>query len=316
MSSPINRAMGTGEWLLLIALSILWVGTFFLAELALRELPPLLIVLGRVGFAALALNLVLLVTGHALPRQRRTWGAFFGMGALNNLIPFSLIFWSQTEIASGLAAILNATTPLFTVVLAHFLTRDERMNAGRLGGVLLGLIGVAVMIGPDALRGLGRNVLAQIAVLGAALSYACAGIFGRRFRGLPPLVTATGQVTATTLMMLPLALVFERPWQLPLPGPLTWAALLGLALICTALAYVLYFRILATAGATNLLLVTFLIPVSALLLGITILGEQIAPRAFAGMALIGLGLAAIDGRPLAWLRPRASGRRSPGSASP
>jgi drug/metabolite transporter (DMT)-like permease len=302
MAVPINRAMGAGEWLLLIALSILWGGSFFFAELALRELPTLLVVLGRVGLAALALNLVLRMKGRALPRDRRTWGAFFGMGALNNLIPFGLIFWGQTEIASGLAAILNATTPLFTVVLAHFLTRDERMGAGRLGGVLLGLVGVAVMIGPDALKGLGLDVVAQIAVLGAALSYACAGIFGRRFRDLPPLVTATGQVTATTLMMLPLALALERPWELPLPGALTWTALLGLALICTALAYVLYFRILATAGATNLLLVTFLIPVSALFLGITILDEQIASRDLAGMALIGLGLAAIDGRLLARVR--------------
>jgi drug/metabolite transporter (DMT)-like permease len=311
MATPINRAMGAGEWLLLIVLSILWGGSFFFADLALRELPPLLVVLGRVGFAALALNLVLRASGRALPRDRRTWGAFFGMGALNNLIPFSLIFWGQTEIASGLAAILNATTPLFVVVLAHFLTRDERMSAGRLGGVLLGLAGVAVMIGPDALQGLGLDVLAEIAVLGAALSYACAGIFGRRFRGLPPLVTATGQVTATTLMMLPLALTLERPWLLPLPGALTWAALLGLALVCTALAYVLYFRILATAGATNLLLVTLLIPVSALFLGMTILGERLALRDFAGMALIGLGLAAIDERPLGRLRRALSAKARP-----
>ncbi|HET6222376.1 MAG TPA: DMT family transporter [Dongiaceae bacterium] len=313
MSGAVNRAMGAREWLLLIVLSLLWGGSFFFAELALGELPPLMVVLGRVGFAALALNLVLLVTGRALPRDPRTWGAFFGMGLLNNLIPFSLIFWGQTEIASGLAAILNATTPLFGVVLAHVLTRDERMTAGRLGGVLLGLAGVAVMIGPDALKGLGLDVLAEIAVLGAALSYACAGIFGRRFRGLPPLVTATGQVTATTLMMLPVALALDRPWLLPLPGAVTWTALLGLALVCTALAYVLYFRILATAGATNLLLVTFLIPVSALFLGMTILGERLDPRDFAGMALIGLGLAAIDGRPLA--RVRALRTRQPAASS-
>src|SRR5262245_27621273 len=288
-------------WSWLVSLSILWGGSFFFAKVAVGELGPLTVAFVRVALAALALGLIL----TALPRPplhpNAPWRDYVVMGFLNNALPFSLIFWGQTEIASGLAAILNATTPLFTVVLAHFFTRDEPMSAGRLGGVLVGLAGVAVMIGPGALKGLGLDVLAQIAVLGAALSYACAGIFGRHFRGLPPLVTATGQVTATTLMMLPLALVVERPWQLTLPGALTWTALLGLALICTALAYVLYFRILATAGATNLLLVTFLIPVSALLLGISILGEQIAPRDFTGMALIGLGLAAIDGRPLAWL---------------
>jgi drug/metabolite transporter (DMT)-like permease len=218
------------------------------------------------------------------------------MGGLNNLIPFSLIFWGQTRIASGLASILNSTTPLFAVVLAHLLTRDEKLTANRAAGVLFGIVGVVVMIGPDALGGLGSNVLAQIAVLGAALSYAFAGIYGRRFRDLPPLVTASGQVTATTILMLPVLLVVDQPWTLPVPGARTWAALAGLALLSTALGYVLYFRILAVAGATNLLLVTFLIPVSALILGVSVLGERFDGRHFGGMALIALGLAAIDGR--------------------
>jgi drug/metabolite transporter (DMT)-like permease len=232
------------------------------------------------------------------------------MGLLNNLIPFSLIFWGQTHIASGLASILNSTTPLFTAVLAHFLTRDERLTANRLAGVLAGLAGVVVMIGPDVLVGLRANVLAQSAVLCAALSYALAGIYGRRFRGTPPLVTAAGQVTSTSVLLLPVVLLADRPWTLPLPGARTWAAVAGLALLCTALAYVIYFRILAVAGATNLLLVTFLIPVSALLLGGLVLGERLEPRHFGGMGLIALGLAAMDGRPLRKARelltPRAA----------
>ncbi len=302
--TEINRTMGAMEWALLIVLSVLWGGSFFFAEVALVELRPFTVVLCRVGFAALVLVAVVYATGQRLPRRGDLWGAFFVMGALNNLIPFTLIVWGQTHIASGLASILNAATPLFTVVLAHLLTHDEKMTPNRLAGVVLGLAGVAVLIGPEVLRGLGFHLVAQLAVLGAALSYAFAGIFGRRFRGEPPLVVAAGQVTATTVMILPIALFADRLWAVPLPGATTWAAIAGLAVLSTALAYVIFFRILATAGATNLLLVTLLIPVSAILLGTAILGERLAFGHFAGMALIGLSLAAIDGRPLKALRRR------------
>ena len=302
--TEINRTMGATEWALLIVLSVLWGGSFFFAEVALVELRPFTVVLCRVGFAALVLVAVVYATGQRLPRRGGLWGAFFVMGALNNLIPFTLIVWGQTHIASGLASILNAATPLFTVVLAHLLTHDEKMTPNRLAGVVLGLAGVAVLIGPEVLGGLGFHLVAQLAVLGAALSYAFAGIFGRRFRGEPPLVVAAGQVTATTVMILPIALFADRLWAVPLPGATTWAAIAGLAVLSTALAYVIFFRILATAGATNLLLVTLLIPVSAILLGTAILGERLAFGHFAGMALIGLGLAAIDGRPLKALRRR------------
>jgi drug/metabolite transporter (DMT)-like permease len=293
---PINPSMGAIEWLLLITLSLLWGGAFFCSEVALEEVRPFTLVLGRVGFAAIVLLGVVYLSGQRMPRGWVAWAPFLAMGALNNLIPFSLIVWGQTEITGGLASILNATTPLFTVLLAHFLTRDERITPSRLAGLALGIAGVVVMIGPAALRGLGVHLLAQIAVLGAALSYAFAGIYGRRFRGQPPLVTAAGQVSASTLMMLPIALLLDRPWTGPLPSVPAWAAILGIAILGTALAYILYFRILAAAGATNLLLVTFLIPVSAVLLGAAILGERLDPEHFSGMTLIGLGLAAIDGR--------------------
>ena len=306
MGSDRALRMGAIEWLLLLALSVLWGGSFFFAKLAVAELPPFTIVLGRVGLAALALNLLVRATGHRMPRDRASWAAFFAMGALNNLMPFSLIVWAQTQIASGLASILNGATPLLTVLLAHWLTDDERLTWNRLAGVLLGLAGVGVMIGLEALSGLGLHVVAEVAILVATLSYACAGIFGRRFRGLPPLVTATGQVTATSLMMLPIALAVDRPWTLAMPHALTLAAVAGLALLSTALAYLLFFRILAVAGATNLLLVSLLIPVSALLLGYFILGEGLALQHILGMALIALGLAAIDGRALAALRRRRS----------
>ena len=318
--ATIKTRMGPREWALLVTLSILWGGSFFFTEVALAALPPLSVVFARVAIGALALLVLVHAAGLRLPRGLRLWRAFFVMGALNNLIPFSLIVWGQTAITGGLAAILNATTPLFTVVLAHILTRDERLTLAKLAGVAVGFLGVAVMIGPQVLGGLatgglGIAVLAHLAVLGAALSYAFAGIYGRRFRDTPPLITATGQVTASTIMLCPLALMVDQPWTLALPDPeITWAinwaivgALLGLGLLSTAAAYVIYFRILARAGATNLLLVTFLIPVSAILLGVMVLSEQLTAAQVAGMGLIALGLVAIDGRVPRWFGGESSG---------
>jgi drug/metabolite transporter (DMT)-like permease len=301
----INRTMTGPEWAMLLALSVLWGGSFFFTGVALRALPPFTLVVLRVGLAALILAVVLHAIRLPMPRGGRVWAAFFGMGLLNNVVPFSLIVWGQTQIASGLAAILNATTPLATVLVAHFLTADEKMTRNRVAGVLIGLLGVALMIGPDTLRGLGTEVLAQLAVLGASVSYAFAAIFGRRFgrMGVAPMATATGQVMASTLMLLPIALLVEQPWTLPMPSLTVCGAVLGIAALSTALAYVLYFRILSTAGATNLLLVTFLIPVSAILLGSLVLGERLDAAHFVGMALIGAGLAAIDGRVLRLGRP-------------
>ena len=300
------------DWTLLLALSILWGGSFFFVGVAVKALPPFTIVLLRVAIAATALHAVLRLSRTAMPWDRRTWLAFFGMGLLNNSIPFSLIVWGQTQIASGLASILNATTPLFTVLVAHLLTADERLSKGRIAGVLIGLAGIVVLIGPQALAGLGQDVAAQLAVLGAAVSYGFAAIFGRRFKrmGVPPLATAAGQVTASSLLLLPVALIVDRPWTLAWPEPSAWGAIVGLALLSTALAYVVFFRILASAGAVNLSLVTFLIPPSAILLGVAILGERLQATDFLGMALIGLGLAAIDGRIAARFSPRAAGSSS------
>lgn len=290
------------EWLLLAVLSVLWGGAFFFAKVALSEVGPLTLVFGRVALAAVALWFVVLALGVTAPHQRRVWRDLFIMGALNNALPFSLIFWGQTIIASSLASILNATTPVFTVVLAHYLTHDERMTVNRLAGVVLGLVGVATLIGPDALAGLGGDVAAQLACIAGAMFYACAGIFGRRFHTLPPTFTAAGQLTASSIIMLPIVLVVEAPWSSAWPAATAWGALAALALISTAAAYVIYFRILAVAGATNILLVTLLVPVSALWLGTAILGERLDVHHLLGMALIGLGLAAIDGRPLRWFQ--------------
>jgi drug/metabolite transporter (DMT)-like permease len=308
MQQHTNTTMSATEWAVLFVLSMLWGGSFFFTGVALTALPPFTLVVLRVGLAAVILNLAVPMLGLRVPRDVRTWAAFVSIGVLNNVVPFCLIVWGQTHIASGLAAVLAATTPLFTVVVAHLLTQDERMTTNRLSGVLVGLAGVAVMVGPSALVGLGSDVLAQVAVLGAAASYACAGVYGRRFRrmGVQPLATAAGQVTASALVLLPVALAVDRPWTLAMPGAPVWGAVLGIATLSTALAYVLYFRLLATAGATNLSLVTFLVPLSAILLGSLILGERLDARNYFGMALIGGGLAAIDGRLFRSRTPRAT----------
>ncbi|MCB9959301.1 MAG: DMT family transporter [Rhodospirillaceae bacterium] len=311
--SPANRPMGALDWATLIALSLLWGGSFFFNQVAVADIPVFSVVVGRVALAAAILHAVVRLAGLAMPTDPKIWLAFLGMGLFNNAIPFSLIVWGQTQIGSGLASILNATTPLFTVLVAHRFTADEKITPARLAGVLVGLIGVAVMLGIDALGTLGASLAAQLACLAAALSYAAAGVFGRRFRtlGVSPLATATGQVTASSVLLAPVMLAVDRPWQMDLPGGEALGALVGLAALSTALAYILYFRLLANAGATNLLLVTFLIPVSAIALGVLVLGERLSAVHLAGMALIGLGLALIDGRLV-----RLAARHLPGPAGP
>lgn len=312
-----QQGMTPNALVLLLALSLLWGGSFFFVAVAVKVLPPLTIVALRVGIAAIALWGFCLLQGVSVPRTPVVWHAFLIMGLVNNAIPFTLIVWGQGQIASGLASILNATTPLFTVVLAGLFLADERMTLTKFGGVVIGFTGTVVMIGPALLTGRDASALAQAAVLAAALSYAFATVFGRRFRnmGVHPVMTATGQVTLSSLILVPLALVVERPFSLPMPQPEVWISVLGLALLSTALAYILYFRILALAGATNLALVTFLIPVSAILLGAAFLGERLAPQHFAGMGLIALGLVVIDGRLPRILLDRLS-KQSNGTSPP
>jgi drug/metabolite transporter (DMT)-like permease len=275
-------------------LAVLWGVSFFFSKVALAELPPFTLVVGRFGIAALALLLAARVGGLRMPISPRVWAGFFVLGALNSLIPFGLIAWGQVELTSGLASILNATTPLFTALVAHA-WGDERLTSNRIAGVLVGFAGVCVLIGPGVLGRLGAHTLAELAILGAAVSYAFAGTYGRRFRAMPPVVAVAGMMSTAALMALPVALVVDRPWTLHV-GARTWGALLGLALLSTALGFVIYFRVLATAGATNVMLVTLLMPIVALLVGSLILREPVTGVALAGMALIGVGLLAIDGR--------------------
>jgi drug/metabolite transporter (DMT)-like permease len=298
--------MSGGDWALLVLLSMLWGGSFFFNGVALKALPPLTVGWLRVAIAAGALLVAARALGQFPPLRRETLAAYAGMGLLNNVAPFSLILWAQTRLPSGVASILNATTPIFAVLVAHWLTRDEKLTRARAAGAVLGFAGVAAMMGGASAASFALDGLAMAACLLAAFSYAISGVFGRRFRtlGVAPLATAAGQLSASTLIFAPLALALDRPWTLPAPSAQAMAAVVGLALISTALAYVIFFRIMARAGATNILLVTFLIPPSAIVLGVAFLGESLEPRHVAGMALIGLGLAAIDGRAWRWARGR------------
>lgn len=291
-------AMSSREWAMLLALSALWGGSFFFVGVAVHEFPFVTLVFLRVAIAAPVLILVVRFTGQRVPRDARAYLLFAAMGLCNNVIPFLLFAWAQNYISSGLASILNATTPLFTVLLAHLVTRDERLTSGKLVGVALGFAEVVVMIGPAAFLDAAVSVLAQLACLGAAFLYAVATILGRRFRtmGIAPTVAAAGQISASALILLPAALLVDRIWTLPIPGWPAAGAVLGSGLLSTAIAYLLYFRILATAGATNLLLVTFLMPIGALILGTLVLKEPLVASQLLGMVVIGLGLAAIDGR--------------------
>jgi len=297
------------SWAGIILLGTVWGSSFFFFEVALDTLGPITVAFGRVAIAAITLLIMMRFTGDRLPRDWRSWRVLGLMGILNNAIPFTLIAWAQVAIEGGLASILNATTPIFSVVLAVFIFRQEILSANRLIGVLLGFFGVVVLIGPNALLSLGDNVGSQALVLLAALFYAGAAIFARRnLMNFSPMVTSFGQVGTAAVVLLPLALVFEQPWHAD-PSWATWGALFAIGTLCTAFAYPLYFYLLRRTGATNLMLVTLINPVTALLLGILILSEDPGWTTYAGMALIFAALATIDGRLIErWTRRSRSNR--------
>lgn len=277
-------------------LAAVWGGSFFFAEMALREVPPMTIALHRVFWALPVLALIVIIKGYTIPRSPKILGAYLVMGALNNAIPFSLIFWGQTQIDSGLASILNATTAMFAAVIAGLLLKDEPLTRNKIVGAALGLAGVAFIMGPSALRSFNPSNLAQLAILGATLSYAFAGVWGKTtLSGQPPLMNALGMVAGSSLLMIPIVLLTDGVPSFDL-SKTVWSALLGLSILSTVLAYILYFAILRRAGAANLLLVTLLIPPFAVSLGVVFLGERMGVEAWIGFIVIAVGFAVTDGR--------------------
>jgi drug/metabolite transporter (DMT)-like permease len=306
LPAPRASHMSTLEWSIMILLGALWGSSFLFNKIALRELPHFSLVCVRLMLATAFLFLMARAFGHSMRQSWNTWRGLAIMGLLNNFLTFNFTTYGQTYINAGLAAILAASAPLFVVLLAHVFTHDEKMTRRKVAGVLAGMAGVAVIMGPDVLRGIGANITAQLAMLVSATAMASAGIFGRRLKAVPPVVSAAGQAACSMLLMIPIALIFDRPWELAMPGAATWGSIAGLAIIGSGISYVLYFRLLATVGATNVILVNLLTPVSAILLGVLFLGEQVEPRHLAGMLMIAAGLAAIDGRVLTWLRARVA----------
>lgn len=293
-----NPKMSTADWGIILLLSLLWGGAFFMIELGLRGFPPNTLVFLRMALAVPPMLLILRFIGQRLPNDRKSWQQLFVLGAINAALPFILFFWGQTQIDSGIASVLNATTPLWGVVTAHFLTRDEKATPARIIGVLLGIAGIVVMVGTEALGGISGSVLAQLACLAATLSYAFAAIYGRTLSQstMTPMVVATGQVITAAILMLPVALIVDHPWALAAPGWDAWAGAIGLAIPSTAIAYFYYFRLIDRAGASNAMLVAFIMPVIAIILGVVALGETVELKEIAGAVLIALGLVAIDGR--------------------
>jgi drug/metabolite transporter (DMT)-like permease len=298
MAEKINQQMSMTDMGMLVVLSILWGGSFFFVEVLIEYLPPLTIVTLRVGLAALILWGLIIVLKIPIPNTRQYWSALTVVGLLSNALPFCLIVWGQTQISSGLASIFNSTTSFFTVIVAGIFLVDEPITRQKLIGVIFGVFGAIILIGPEALSGLNGPVLGQLAVMGASISYALSSVYSRRFKGwgLPPLIVVTGQVSMATLILLPIMLIVDKPWEQPFIPLVAIGAIMGLSLFSTVIAFILFFRLIASAGATNATLVTFLIPISAVLLGVTFLGETFSGLQFIGMTLIGLGILVMDGR--------------------
>lgn len=311
-----RQTMNGGDWLRLGVLSVLWGGSFLFYRVLAGELPPLTTSFGRVAIGGLALLAILRVRGVKLGVRWAQMRQFVVLALLNNVIPFTLFVWGEQRVSSGTAAILNAMTPLFTVLVAGLVWRTEKLTRARLCGIAFGIAGVAVLVGPQAL--LGQDVLGQAACLLAAFSYGFGVPFGRRIIGVTPANMALLQLVTSSVLLLPLVLALEHPWTVAAPSLAGWASLIGIAVLSTSFAYLLFFDLLARVGAGNLSLVTFLVPGSALLLGWAVLGETVAWTALAGLALIGAGFAAIDGRLLAAIRraPAPVPRPVPGALPP
>ncbi|NPU13008.1 DMT family transporter [Bradyrhizobium sp. 83002] len=299
-----NDRMDPRDWSLLGLLSLLWSGSFIFNGLALKELPPLTLVLLRIALAAAILLPILRLRGLGLPKGIAGWRPYFAVALFNNVVPFCLIVIGQTYITSGLAAVLNATTPLFTIAVMAA-AGEEGLSARRVAGLIVGLVGVVVLRGGSSVGG-GYGILFG---LGASFSYGVAALLVRRhLANSPPLATATFQLSASSAMMLVVAGVVDQPWRLPMPGLQTWLAIIALAALSTAFAYIVFFQVLRRSGATNVTLVTLLIPLTTILLGYLVLGESVSLREIVGALVIGSALLVIDGRIFDLLRlaPRGS----------
>ncbi len=282
--------------LVLLLLALLWGPSFFFIKIAVSEISPLTLVLGRVGIAAGLLYLLLRLRGQRLPKFGPIWKHFAVIGFFSNALPFTLFNWSELYISSALASILNGTTPLFTLVLAHFFVADDRVTPLKAVGALMGFGGLVVLIAPSLFGGVHATTLGLIAATSAAASYGIALVYTRKYlRGLPPLVGPTAQLLVATVYIAPLAFIIDQPWTGPIPSWQAVGSLLFLAVLGTGVAFVFYYRLIERASATFVSMVTYLVPVVGLALGVFILNEQPGWNAYAGGALILLGVMIVNG---------------------
>jgi drug/metabolite transporter (DMT)-like permease len=274
----------------LILLGAIWGSSYLLIKVGGAEIPPFTFVEGRALIAAIALFIAMRWRGETLPRTRREWLPLIGMGIFNGVIPYTLITWGELYISSGLAAILTAAMPIFTVILAHFLTHDEKLTATKILGVLVGFGGVIVLFFDEWARGFQMEFWGQFAVVAAAASYALATLIARKYlKGMSHVVASTGQLASAALWMLPLSLAFDNPFALR-PSPAAIGSLVILALLGTAVAYILYYWLIEHTGVTRTALVTYLIPITGVLWGAGLLNEPIKWDALIGLALISAGI--------------------------
>lgn len=271
--------------LLLFILGGIWGTSFLFIKIVVGEVPPMTLVAGRLGLASAAMWVFLRLRGVPFPRERRLWGIYAITGLLNGALPFTLISWGEQYISSGLAALLQSTTPIFTIILAHFLTRDDRFTAKKMLGIVLGFVGVGLLMWPELRGGVRDSLWGQLAIVGSSISYAIASIFARqRLNDQPPFVSAAGQFTMGFVYILPLSLLIERPFNLS-PSWTALASWVTLALLGTVVAYAIYYTLLQRTNATFTTTVTYIVPINGLLLGALILHEHI----HAGL-LVSLGL--------------------------
>lgn len=294
-----NNFMKLADWLLLLLLSLLWGGSFFFNEIVLRQLAPFTLVFARVSLAAIFLWIFIFFS-----RGKKSFASTkiskqliitsLVLGIFNNFVPFSLIVWGQQFIEGGEASIINAAAPLFSAILGQFIRGGEKLTKNRIIGLIVGWFGVFLLVGQSGSLEAGNILYGRLAVLGASLCYALGALYGKRFN-FPPIVLSAGMLSAAAIYLLPFVIFIDKPWGINIETG-TLLSMISISLFSTALAYLIYFKLLVRVGATNLLLVTFLIPLTALILGLLFLGETPGWRAYLGFGIITAGLLIVDGR--------------------
>ena len=280
------------ELALLLALATLWGGSYTFIKLGVATIPPITLIAARTAIAGLLLLVIMRMRGVSMPMDGATWRRFIFQACLNSVIPWTLIAWGERFVDAGLATILNSASPIFTFLFTAAITRHEAASPRKLFGVIAGLAGICLIVGVDAFRDLGEDIVAEVAIVAATICYACAAIFSRGFKGLDPMAPAAGSLIAGAAVLIPLSLAVERPWTLT-PSTSSLLALLALAVFSTAIAFVIYFRLIQTLGSVGTTAQAYLRVPIGVALSVAFLGERLSPTAWTGLACVVIGVAAM-----------------------